>query len=591
MVDISSKVLLQNIAFKIFDGSTQVVWTSIINAMIILPFILLFTFSGYLSDKYDKKNILIYGALSSFLLSLLSVVSYMSANYYFSMFTLLLLAIQSTIYSPAKFGIIISIYGKDNLSKGNAHLQAITIIAMLLAMALTSFIFEDFFLSNNLQNLKTKEELLYAITPLTYYILPLSFTEFLVSFLILKKINTSHINTKSTYNKRDIFKLDLLKSVTKEKIIFLSVLGLSVFWAISQGLIVVFPAYAKEYINITSTLEINMIIGASGIGIAIGSFIYSKLSKYYIELGTIPIASIGMSFAIYLSLVFTSVQSLAFAFFLFGFFGGMFIVPLNSLIQFNAKKNILGSVLASNNWFQSIAMLIMLIFTSTASLYYLNPLYSLYIILFVTSSLALFIFIKQIRLVMLMFLKLLMRLKYSLEIQGFNNIAKDKGVLLLGNHISWIDWAIILSSSQREVRFVIEKDIYEKWFINWIFKIFHAIPISSKTGKDTIKKVAKVLDEGYVVVIFPEGSISRDGKLDDFKKGFEKILEFTVTDIEVVSFYIHGLWGCVFSRASKEVKKNSKIRKIKVNFSKAISKEDANAISIRNEVEKLRLKN
>jgi len=180
MVDISSKVLLQNIAFKIFDGSTQVVWTSIINAMIILPFIFLFTFSGYLSDKYDKKSILVYGALSSFLLSVLTVISYMSGNYYFSMMVLVLLAVQSAVYSPAKFGIIISIYGKDNLSKGNAHLQSVTIIAMLVAMALTSFIFEAFYTANNLENLNTKEQLLSAITPLTYYILPLYFNEFFI---------------------------------------------------------------------------------------------------------------------------------------------------------------------------------------------------------------------------------------------------------------------------------------------------------------------------------------------------------------------------------------------------------------------------
>ena len=71
VVDVSHKVLLQNIAFKVFDGSVQVIWISIINAFIILPFLLLFTVSGYLSDKYNKKNILVYGAVSSFLLSIL----------------------------------------------------------------------------------------------------------------------------------------------------------------------------------------------------------------------------------------------------------------------------------------------------------------------------------------------------------------------------------------------------------------------------------------------------------------------------------------------------------------------------------------
>ena len=131
-VDVSHKVLLQNIAFKVFDGSTQVIWISIINALIIIPFLLLFTFSGYLSDKYNKRDVLVYGAVSSFILSSLVIFAYIINNFYFAMFSLLLLAVQSAIYSPAKFGIIMDIYGKKYLSRGNAALQAVSIIAIFI---------------------------------------------------------------------------------------------------------------------------------------------------------------------------------------------------------------------------------------------------------------------------------------------------------------------------------------------------------------------------------------------------------------------------------------------------------------------------
>lgn len=72
----------------------------------------MFTVSGYLSDKYNKKNIIVYGAISSFVLSVLMIISYLSGNFYFAMFSLVLLAAQSAIYSPAKFGLILDIYGK-----------------------------------------------------------------------------------------------------------------------------------------------------------------------------------------------------------------------------------------------------------------------------------------------------------------------------------------------------------------------------------------------------------------------------------------------------------------------------------------------
>ena len=287
VVDVAHKVLLQNIAFKIFDGSIQVIWISIINALIIIPFLLLFTVSGYLSDKYNKKDILVYGAVSSFLLSGLMIISYLSGDFYFAMFSLVLLAVQSAIYSPAKFGLILDIYGKKNLSSGNASLQAISIIAILFSIAIASLVFENFYNANNLQTLTTKEELLSAILPLTYYILPVAFLEMMVSILFLRRINTSYTKNESlTLNKQELFKGKLLaqniKTISSHNVIFLSVIGLSIFWGVSQATMAVFPLFAKMYLNITDVFVINGVIGASGIGIAIGSVIYSIFSKHYI---------------------------------------------------------------------------------------------------------------------------------------------------------------------------------------------------------------------------------------------------------------------------------------------------------------------
>jgi acyl-[acyl-carrier-protein]-phospholipid O-acyltransferase/long-chain-fatty-acid--[acyl-carrier-protein] ligase len=230
IVDVAHKVFLQNIAFKIFDGSTQVVWVSIINALIIIPFLLLFTVSGYLSDKYNKKDILIYGAISSFVLSILMVLSYLSGNFYVAMSGLFLLAIQSAVYSPAKFGLVIDIYGKKNLSNGNAVLQAISMIAILFSIASASFVFENFYNVNNLSSLTTKEELLDAILPLTYYILPVAFCEMLVSLIFLRRVGTNYVKNESlTLDTKELFKGKLLAKnigiIFSNNIIFLSVIG------------------------------------------------------------------------------------------------------------------------------------------------------------------------------------------------------------------------------------------------------------------------------------------------------------------------------------------------------------------------------
>lgn len=595
IVDVAHKVFLQNIAFKVFDGSTQVIWVSIINALIIIPFLLLFTVSGYLSDKYNKKNILIYGAVSSFLLSILMVISYLSGNFYFAMGALFLLAIQSAVYSPAKFGLIIDIYGKKNLSNGNAALQAVSIIAILFSIASASFVFENFYNTNNLAALSTKEELLNAILPLTYYILPVAFLEMVVSFVFLRRVNTTYTKNETlSLNKNDLLQGKLLskniKTISSHDIIFLSVMGLSVFWGISQGLMAVFPSFVKQYLGITDVFIINGVIGASGIGIAIGSLIYSKISKHYIEIGTVPLSVLGMTLMIYVSTVVQTPFLIGMSFLLFGVFGGLFVVPLNALIQFNAKKKVLGTILAGNNWFHSLSMFLMLMMTTTVSYYDLDPLNTLYLILFITFVGTFYTVYKLPQSLILLFLKTIVGFKYKLEVNGVKNIPSSGGVLLLGNHISWIDWAVVLMATPREVRFVMDKTIYNKWFLTWILKIFKCIPISNGSSKTTIQTIAKQLDEGNIVVLFPEGAITRNGHLGEFKKGFEKILELTSTDVKVIPFYIRGLWESMFSRASKKFKKSNRTNSVTISFSRMMKKEKANIISVKQELIKLSTK-
>jgi acyl-[acyl-carrier-protein]-phospholipid O-acyltransferase/long-chain-fatty-acid--[acyl-carrier-protein] ligase len=184
----------------------------------------------------------------------------------------------------------------------------------------------------------------------------------------------------------------------------------------------------------------------------------------------------------------------------------------------------------------------------------------------------------------LLFLKTIVGMKYKLEVNGITNIPQTGGVLLLGNHISWIDWAVVLMAVPKEVRFVMDKTIYSKWYIKWIFRMFNAIPISNASSKTTIKIIAKQLDEGNIVVIFPEGSITRNGHLGEFKKGFEKILELTNTDVKVVPFYIRGLWESMFSRANQKFKKSNRTNSVTISFARYMKKENANIISVKKQI-------
>ena len=145
--------------------------------------------------------------------------------------------------------------------------------------------------------------------------------------------------------------------------------------------------------------------------------------------------------------------------------------------------------------------------------------------------------------------------RYKIDVQGIKNIPAQGGVLLLGNHISWIDWAIIQIASPRPIRFVLEKSIYERWYLNHFFKLAGCIPIAAGVhSKKSLSIIATLLDGGEVVCLFPEGAISRNGHLGEFRKGYEVVCKKLTADIIIVPFYLRGLWGSQFSRSSEKLK-------------------------------------
>ena len=164
----------------------------------------------------------------------------------------------------------------------------------------------------------------------------------------------------------------------------------------------------------------------------------------------------------------------------------------------------------------------------------------------------------------------LMNLKYKVDVDGMKNIPATGGVLLLGNHISWIDWAIVQLASPRRVRFVMLKSIYERWYLSWFFKLFGSIPIEAgPSSTKALEKVAELLNEGSVVCLFPEGAISRNGHLGLFKHGYRKAAKLANKDVVIVPFYLRGLWGSQFSRSSARLKsatKNRQKRQLMVSF-------------------------
>ncbi|MFV1984071.1 MAG: acyl-[ACP]--phospholipid O-acyltransferase [Thiohalomonadales bacterium] len=573
-VDLGHKIVIQNTIFKIYDGETQIILTAIVNGLILLPFILLFSPSGYLADKYQKPVVMRISALVAIVITVMITFSYYQGWFIVSFALTFLLAIQSTFYSPAKYGYIKELVGKERLASMNAIVQSVTIVAILSGIFIFSILFENSLVDQNYQNVS---ELISIIAPIGWLLVLFSVVEAVIAFKIpvLEKTISSSTDIKQfnvlKYCKAEYLKTNL-RVLWNDQNIWLSIVGLSIFWGISQVVLASFPALAKQVLLNNNTVVIQGILAISGIGIVIGSTIAGSKSKHYIETGFVAVGALGLVVSIFLITQFDSVLMMSLDVLMFGIFGGLFIVPLNAMIQFNADDDQLGTVLAGNNWVQNIVMFSFLVITVMVASFGISTLGLFYFVTFITLLGALYTVYRLPHSLIRIVIATVLSGRYKVHVQGFNNLPGRGAVLMLGNHVSFIDFAMIQIACPRRVRFVIHKNYYDHWYIRWFLDIVGVIPITSGASIDALKRVNELLKAGKVVCLFPEGAISRNGQLGDFKHGFEK----TVAGVKgvILPFYLRGLWGTLFSHSSRLMKSkpvNGMRRDVIVAFGKPLA--------------------
>jgi len=552
-VDLGHKIIIQNTIFKVYDGSTQIILTAIVNGLILLPFILLFTPSGFLADRFRKPKIMRWAAILAVALTLLITLFYYLAWFEAAFAMTFMLAVQSAFYSPAKYGYIREIAGKDNLASANSIVQSTTIIAILLGMFVFSVLFE-MALSGN--SFSTEQDIINIIAPIGWILVLGSLIElyFATHLPTFKQKQTAPAFNWQHYRNGQALKHNL-KLIRHDSVILLSIIGLSVFWGVSQAVLATFPAYAKEILAINNTIVIQGLLACSGFGIVLGSLLAGKVSKNYIETGLIPIGALGMVVSLAILPQLDNTLALAGIVLAFGLFGGLFIIPLNAMIQFRARAEQLGTVLAGNNWIQNVVMLTFLTVTMLSALADIHSQTMLYALAVITAVGAIYTVLKLPQSLIHYAAGLMFSSRYRITVQGFHNMPSQGAVLMLGNHISWLDWALIQIASPRPVRFVMDKKIYQKWYLTWFLDLFGVIPISKSSSKDALVAINQCLQQGEVVCLFPEGSISRNGQLGEFKKGFERCVE-DVAGV-ILPFYLRGLWGSRFSRSGTKLQQLS----------------------------------
>ena len=181
---------------------------------------------------------------------------------------------------------------------------------------------------------------------------------------------------------------------------------------------------------------------------------------------------------------------------------------------------------------------------------------------------------------------------YRPQYIGFENIPETGAAIIISNHVSYMDGPIIDAGCKRQIRYVIDQDIYNLPCINHIMKLAHAIPIAPnrKSVEAAFDAISEALKAGDLVCIFPEGFITFTGGLGRFRSGVESII--SRDPVPIIPIAISGLWGSVFSRkfrgSWKRLIPRNPLQKVVIKCGKPIHPQYANVNYLQEAVLKLK---
>ncbi len=566
--DLGHKIIIQDTIFKVYSGSLQIILAAVVNALVLLPFVLLFSPSGFLSDRFKKNIIMRDAAFFAVVITLLITLFYYLGWFYAAFGMTFLLALQSALYSPAKYGYIKELVGDKNLSAANGAVQAVTTVAILSGIIFYTVLFE-LFLQDRFHN---EADVLRHIAPLGWLLVVGSLIEW---YLAAKLPDKQLAQTKKVFDFKKYIKgyylYKNLKLLRRKKEIWENVLALSLFWSISQVILAIFGEYAKSHLHITNTVYVQGSMALAGIGIVLGSILAAKLSRFYINPGIAMVGAVGITVIVFSIPHLGSIGIIIPLFMLFGVFSGFILVPLSANIQHLAPNVHLGTILAGNNFIQNIFMIFFLMLTTFFAYFGMDAQMLFVLMGFVGIGLFYLLARRYIVDFIWSMFELLAAVRYRIEYDGLEHIPASQAVLLLGNHVSWLDWLFLQLPIQRRIYFMMDKEIYHWKIFHWLLRHGNIIPLSPRAFKDAMRTAAKRLRARDVVAIFPEGEISKDCKLGKFHKGFE-LIEKEGWEGVLVPFYIEGMEGSLFARCKKGMKFPFPRRRVKVCFFEPLPK-------------------
>jgi acyl-[acyl-carrier-protein]-phospholipid O-acyltransferase/long-chain-fatty-acid--[acyl-carrier-protein] ligase len=496
----------------------------------ILPFLLFSGYAGQLADVYSKRTVLVVTKSLEIVAAGLGLFAFMAGHLNLMYAVLFLIALQATFFSPAKYGILPEMLPDRDLSRANGILEMSTFVAIVAGTAIGGFMFDAW-----------RDRLwIIGLVVVAVAILGTGLSTG------IPRVPPAAPGARIALNPwREI--VIGIKRLRGSRVLWLTVMGISYFWFLGSLLQLLMILFGTEVMGLSDRWT-GILTTFAAIGIAIGSLAAGRLSGDKVELGLAPIGSIGMgAFAILLSRSGHSFAMAAVNLSMVGFFGGLFAVPLNALLQQKSGDEEKGRLMATNNFLNMLAIML-----ASGALWLCRDIVGMradrIILAFGVLTLVASIYVLSVvpEFLVRFCLWLLTHTLYRIRIVGQDNVPSRGPALLVVNHLSHVDGALVGACIQRFVRFLVYKPYYEHWAVHPLLRMLRAIPVG--TGREAVAAIEaarRELQNGHVVCIFAEGAISRTGNLLPFKRGLERIVDGL--DVPIVPVYLDRIWGSVFS--------------------------------------------
>lgn len=531
----------------------------VIGALFILPFLLFSATSGQLTDKYDKTKMIRFVKNLEIAIMLVAAVGFIAGNIPILLLCTFLMGVHSTLFGPVKFAYMPQVLNERELTGGNGMVEMGTFVAILLGNVAGGL----------LVALPGIGHTTVAVACVVAALAGRAVAQFIPSVPATDPGLTINWNpfTETWRN---------LKLAHENIVVFRSLLGISWMWFFGAVFLSQFPSLAKNVLHGNEQVA-SLLLVVFSIGIGVGSLLCEVLSRRHVEIGLVPLGAIGMSvFSIDLyfasrSLPPSEIMGLG-AFMaqgahwrvmldlaLLSLFAGLYSVPMYALIQMRSQPTHRARIIAANNILNALFMIgssliagallgagftvpQIFLFTGLA-----NAVVAFYIFMLVPEYLLRFIAWVSSRFV------------YRFKVQGDENLPSTGAAILACNHVSFVDAVLLMAASPRPIYFVMDHRIFRVPVLGWLFRLAKAIPIAPykedpKTYDAAFDRAAQVLREGDLLAIFPEGGITKDGQLQEFKGGIMKIIERAKAEgveAPVIPMALTNLWGSYFSRIEK----------------------------------------